>query len=184
MKDRAEAPKNLPGWVWGGLIGCAIIMSWMGWNETGAQKKLREAFGGESHLQCVRNASRVYATRLGVSSAVEVPQRLEDFVAIAEPIEVSHELSKRFQSLLTSSSSYYWGNEKSSCAPLYGYRLRFVCDDTSLEALISLRCGVVEFVADGKRVGGGSLYRPIEAEVKQLSIELFPGDREIEEAVR
>jgi len=183
MTERAQVPKTLPGWVWGGLIGCAIIMSWTAWNSRAAQQKLQEAFGGEPNLRCVREAGRVYATRLGLSPGVLSPQRLEDFVAIAEPIEVPRDLAERFQQLLTVSSSYFWGDETLKCSPRYGYRLRFVCDDTSLEALICLECGTIEFVADRKHVGGG-VFRPIDAEIKRLSTELFPGDLGIEEAAK
>jgi hypothetical protein len=181
MKERAEAPKSLPGWVWGGLIGCAIIMSWMGWNSAAAYKKLVESFGGENNLRCVKEAQQVYATRLGPSPDVEHPSRFDQFVAIDEPIEVPQELRRRFQEVLTSSSSYR-RDVAVGCVPIYGYRLRFVCDKTAVEAFVCLHCSVIEFVVDGKSVGGG-LFEPAGRAVKELSKQLFPGDRAIEEAV-
>jgi hypothetical protein len=180
MKERAEAPKILPGWIWGGLIGCGIIMSWMAWNDRAAHQRLQEAFGGENNLRCVQEASKVYATRLGASPDAEHPREIDDFVAIAEPFEVSGDLSRRLQKLLTSPSSYR-RDVTVSCIPQYGYRLRFVCDKSAIEAWVCLECGLTSFVVDGKIVGGG-LFLPVEHKVKELSKELFPGDRGMEEA--
>jgi hypothetical protein len=180
MTEQAPAPKKLPGWVWGGLIGCAIIMSWMGWNARSAHQKLQESFGGESNLRCVKEAQQVYATRLGPSANVEHPRQFDHFVAIAEPIEVPGEFGRRFQEILTSSSSYRH-DVALTCIPTYGYRLRFVCDKTAVEAYVCLSCSLIEFVVDGKSIGGG-LFAPAERKVRELSKQLFPGDRAIEEA--
>ena len=180
MTERAEAPKRLPGWVYGGLIGCAIIMSWMGWNQRAADQALQESFGGESNLRCVKEAQKAYATRLGPSPDVEHPGQFNEFVAIAEPIEVPRELSRRFQELLTSSSSYRH-DVALGCVPIYGYRLRFVCDQNAVEAFVCLQCSLIEFVVDGKSVGGG-YFGPAERAIKELSKQLFPDDRAIEEA--
>jgi hypothetical protein len=183
MTERREAPKTLPGWIWGGLIGCAIVMSWMGWNSRKANHKFQAIFGGNANLKCVENSGRLYATRLGPIAGVNAPQRIEDFEAIAEPIEVSADLSRRLQKVLTSPSSYYLGDEKHSCAPRYGFRLRFICNNVPLEAWICLECGLVAFVSEGKAVGGGMLVHG-EREMKELSRELFPGDPGIEEAAK
>src|SRR5690242_18023900 len=104
MTERAQAPKQLPGWMWGGLIGCAIVMSWMGWNQRAADQKLQESFGGATNLRCVKEAKHVYAIRLGPSPNVKHDEQFKQFAAIAEPIELSGELRQRFQELLTSSS--------------------------------------------------------------------------------
>jgi hypothetical protein len=41
----------------------------------------------------------------------------------------------------------------------------------------------VEFVRDGKGVGGG-LFTPIEKELQSISLDLFPGDAAFEPATR
>jgi hypothetical protein len=101
-------------------------------------------------------------------------------VAIAEPIEAPRELGRRFQELLTSSTSYR-RDVALSCIPNYGYRLRFVCDKSAVEAYVCLHCSLIEFVVDGKSIGGG-WFAPAERSMKELSQQLFPGDRAIEEA--
>jgi hypothetical protein len=180
MRERAGAPKKLPGWVWGGLIGCAIIMSWMGWNTWRAHQQLVETFGGEQHLATVRTARQVFATRLGPHPGLDKPQHLEDFVAVAEPLDVTPGLSSRIQRLLTSSSSYH-RDEPVTRIPRYGYRLRFVGEGAPVEAWVCLECGTVEYVVNGKSVGGG-LFLPVSGAVRDISKELFPGDSAIEEA--
>ncbi len=175
------APKKLPGWVYGGVFGCLVIISWTSWNAHRADQKMKEAFGGESHFRCVKDAGRVYATRLAPAPGVNHPTgELHEFVASAEPFEISPDLSRRLKELLLSSASYEW-DVTHTCKPLYGYRLRFACEGKSVEAWVCLECGLVEFVVDGKSVGGG-IVTPVVRELKEVSIELFPGDLAIEDA--
>jgi len=175
MTERKRAPKRLPGWVFGGLFGCVVVMGWMGWNSPNADQRLNKVFGGEPNLRCVRDADRVFSTRLGPSPGVQHPVRIEDYVAVAEPIAVPAGLSQRLRKLLTLPSSFDLSDEKHTCLPRYGYRLRFTREQESLEAWICLECGLVEFVRDGKGVGGG-FFTPIENDLRSISVELFPED--------
>ncbi len=182
MTDPKRAPKKLPGWVWGGLIGCTIVMTWMGWHQPGHRDLVR-LFGNGGNLNCVQEASRIYATRLGPQPGLpEAPSRLEDYIAIAEPVELPPELAARLKTLLTSPRSYQWGVAV-ACNPLYGYRLRFQCDGTPVEMWVCLKCSQIEVVVDGHGVGGG-LFTPIARELRALSVELFPDDTAIEQAAR
>jgi hypothetical protein len=56
-----------------------------------------------------------------------------------------------------------------------------VCDKSAVEAYVCLHCSLIEIVVDGKSIGGG-YFAPAKRAVQELSKQLFPGDRAIEEA--
>ncbi len=185
MTERVQAPKSLPGWVWGGLFGCMVIMGWMGWNKyrpvTAAERaQLAERIGGEQNVAIIQNAERVYATRIRIKGNKPDWESLEDFEAIAEPILFNENDQQLVKQLLQTPRNYIY--DPAACRPRWGFRLRFVTGDDAMDVWVCLECHHLLFVRDGEEVGGLSFGR-MRNDVDALALRLFPGDRSIEEAV-
>jgi len=187
MTGRPQAPKKLPGWVWGGLFGCAVIMGWMGWTRPGPvtaeeYARLASEVGGEEVLNILRSAERVYATRIRIAGGREPWETLEDFEAVSEPVLLDDADRKMVKTLLTSPRNYDLAVK--ACQPRWGFRLRFLAGDDAVTVWVCLECDHMLFQRDGDKDGNGAWFDPMEREINALAIRLFPDDEAIAEAAR
>jgi len=192
MTERISAPRKLPGWIYGGLFGCMVIISWMGWNTyrpatEEERARLVKSIGGEDALNAIENAETVYATRIQLKG--KPPSwTTDDFEAISEPVRVGEAERHELKKLLSSPRNYHLPDPKGlkvvpACMPNWGFRLSFVAEDQTRDVWVCLECRHMLFVNDGREVGG-LFYSRMKEDIAALAVRLFPGDQAIAEAAR
>jgi hypothetical protein len=179
MTSASTFHMRLPGWIWGGLFGCAVIIGWMAWNRyrpvtADETRNFQQRVASQAVVDCLERAERVYATRIAPRKGREESSEYSDYDAIAEPVEVSPEIWTSFRQLLLSPRSYDL-RPTASCTPRYDLRLRAIRGAHSAEVWLSLRCPAAAFFMDDRPTGAGSL-RPAQQPLRELAVSLVADD--------
>jgi hypothetical protein len=165
------------------LVACGLA-SYGGWRYSRQSEAAKwrplliKRMGGESAYRCVAEPDVVTAQRMKQTNPDPVLQPRLAYEPIRDAFEVSPDIQSRLSELLTDPLSYNWEQVAKGCRPNYGIKLTFVRGQQKVEFWVCLSCAAI-YVAHGDHAGMIH-FDPVENEVIELALRLFPGDSEIE----
>lgn len=136
-----------------------------------------EKFGGDEGLDVIKNPTKVEAFRITPRSA-DIDWRdavPDDHPVTAGPVPLSAADVEKVSAALVSPRSYYWGDKKKACKPVYGVKLSFFRGEDRIDVMLCFACRMLWLARNGVTTGGGNFdaIQPVLARAVKAA---FPDD--------